>query len=628
MSSPTSTTPPVKADTALRFPLATLRQVRREVTRQLGRVRHAKLLFLLALVLLGLGAYAGVLVPQLMGRIVDVVMGHTQQSLWPIGAGLISAAIAGAVMSACGFYLVARLSERVIANLRQDMVGTALGLPTHRVEDAGTGDLVSRSTDDVAELSAAVTETVPTLSTSLFTVIATVIALFALDWQFLIIPVLVAPVYYFAAHRYLAKAPERYADERAAMAERARRVLEAIRGRATVRAFSMEDRMHTEIENASWGVVRKGIRARTTMLGLNAWMLGAEFLMLTIALSVGYHLVSTDALTVGAVTGAVLMIIRLRGPLNTFMRVLDVVQSGYASLARVVGVVTDPPVPVPDSGADAPRGRVELRDVSFSYSEAWAVRNIDVTIDPGETVAIVGASGAGKTTVAALVAGLRVPDAGEVLVDGYPVSSLSDRERIARLAMVSQEVHVFSGTLRQDMTLAKPDATDAELLSALDLVHARPWFDRLAQGLDTVVGARGIQLDPVAAQQLALARVLLLDPAVVIMDEATAEAGSVGAGALEDAADRVTRDRSALVVAHRLDQAASADNILVMDSGQVVEQGTHDQLLARGGIYHRLWSAWTAGRHEVGNVGHGAADAEVVGGHTAEIPTPISHTRV
>ncbi|MCK0089780.1 ABC transporter ATP-binding protein [Rhodococcus sp. HNM0563] len=602
MSSPTSPTPPVKADTTLRFPLATLSQVRREVAHQLGRVRHAKPLFLLALVLLGLGAYAGVLVPQLMGRIVDVVMGDIQQSLWPIGAGLMSAAIAGAVMSACGFYLVARLSERVIANLRQDMVGTALGLPTHRVEDAGTGDLVSRSTDDVAELSAAVTETVPTLSTSLFTVIATVIALFTLDWQFLIIPVIVAPVYYLAARLYLSKAPRRYADERAAMAERARRVLEAIRGRATVRAFSMEGRMHTEIGNASWSVVRKGIRARTTMLGLNAWMLGAEFLMLTIALSMGYHLVSTGALTVGAVTGAVLMIIRLRGPLNTFMRVLDVVQSGYASLARVVGVVTDPPVPVPDSGVDAPQGRVELRAVSFGYGDSWAVRDIDVTIGPGETVAIVGASGAGKTTVAALVAGLRVPDAGVVLVDDRPVSSLSDRERIARLAMVSQEVHVFSGTLRQDMTLAKPDATDAELLAALDLVHARPWFDRLPEGLDTVVGARGIQLDPVAAQQLALARVLLLDPAVVIMDEATAEAGSAGAGALEDAADEVTRGRSALVVAHRLDQAARADNILVMDSGQVVEQGTHDQLLARGGIYHRLWSAWTAGRQETDDV--------------------------
>ena len=613
MSQSPAAIPPVKTDTALRFPLATFGQVRREVARQLGGVRHAKLWLLVALVLLSVGAYAGVLVPQLMGQIVDLVTGRSQRSMWQLGAGLLGAAVTGAVLSASGFYLVSRLAERVIANLRQDMIGTALGLPTHRVEDAGAGDLVSRSTDDVAELSAAVTETIPTLTTSLFTVIATVIALFALDWQFLVIPVIVAPVYVVAARLYLRKAPRRYAEERAAMAERARRVLEAIRGRATVRAFSMEDRMHTEIAGASWSVVLKAVRARTTMLTLSVWMLVAEFLMLALALAVGYHLVATDALTVGAVTGAVLMIIRLRGPLNMFMRVLDVVQSGYASLARVVGVVTDPPVPVPDSGVDAPRGRVELRDVSFSYGGKWAVRDIDFTIDPGETVAIVGASGAGKTTVAALLAGLLVPDAGEVLVDGHPVSSLSDRERIARLAMVSQEVHLFSGTLRQDMTLAKPGATDAELLTALDLVRARAWFDRLPRGLDTVVGARGIQLEPVAAQQLALARVLLLDPAIIIMDEATAEAGSAGAGALEDAAEVVTRDRSALVVAHRLDQASRAEKILVMDSGRVVEEGSHDELLARGGIYHRQWSAWTAGRR-ADDTGRDTAEGDAVAG--------------
>lgn len=596
----TTTTPsaPVKPDTALRFPLASAGQVRREVGRQLGRVRHARRWLLLALVLLSLGAYAGVLVPQLLGRIVDLVSGESGGSLWVISAQLLGAAVGGAILSACGFYLVSRLSERVIANLRQDMVGTALGLPTHRVEDAGSGDLVSRSTDDVAELSSAVTETVPTLSTSVLSVVATVIALTTVDWRFLVIPVLVAPVYYVAARRYLAKAPDRYAAERAAMAERARRVLEAIRGRATVRAFSMENRMHTEIGNASWDVVRKGIRARTTMLILNVWMLIAEYLMLAVALTLGYLLVSRDALTLGALTGAVLMIIRLRGPLNMFMRVLDTVQSGYASLARIVGVVVDPPVPVPDSGVDAPRGHVELRGVSFTYGGTWAVRGIDFVISPGQTVAVVGASGAGKTTVAALLAGLLVPDAGEVLVDGHPVSSLSDRERVARLATVSQEVHVFSGTLRQDMTLASPRATDDELLSALDRVHARSWFDRLPDGLDTVVGARGIQLQPVAAQQLALARVLLLDPAIIIMDEATAEAGSAGAEALEDAADVVTRGRSALVVAHRLDQASRADAILVMDSGQIVERGTHDQLISRDGVYAHLWSAWTAGRRQ------------------------------
>lgn len=589
-------TPPVKTDSALRFPVASAGEVRREVARQLRGVRHARRWLALAVVLLSLGAYAGVLIPQLMGRIVDLVSGQATGSLWQIGAQLLAAAVVGAVSSAAGFYLVARLSERVIATLRQDMVGTALGLPTHRVEDAGSGDLVSRSTDDVAELSSAVTETVPTLSTSVLTVVATVIALFALDWQFVVIPLVVAPLYYVAARRYLAKAPQRYAAERAAMAERARRVLEAIRGRATVRAFSLEDRMHTLIGNASWDVVRKGIRARTTMLVLNVWMLIGEFFMLAIALAVGYHLVATEALTVGAVTGAVLMIIRLRGPLNTFMRILDVVQSGYASLARIVGVVVDPPVSVPDSGVDAPQGRVELRGVGFSYGGSWAVRDIDFAISPGETVAVVGASGAGKTTVAALVAGLLVPDAGEVLVDGHPVSSLSDSERIARLATVSQEVHVFSGTLRQDLTLAKPAATDEELRLVLERVHATAWFRRLPDGLDTVVGARGIQLDPVAAQQLALARVLLLDPAVIVMDEATAEAGSAGAGALELAADEVTRDRSALVIAHRLDQASRADTILVMDGGAIVERGSHAALIERDGIYARQWSAWSAGR--------------------------------
>ena len=600
MSAPADPTAPAKDDTALRFPLATLGQVRREVADQLRRVRHATPALVVALILLSLGAWATVMVPQLMGQIVDLVTGVSDRPFWQLGVGLFGAAVTGAVLSACGFYLVSRVAERVIANLRQDMVGTALGLPTHRVEDAGSGDLVSRSTDDVSELSAAVTETVPILTSSMFTLAATVIALSTLDWQFLLVPLVVAPVYYLAARLYLRKAPGRYAEERAAMALRAHRVLEAIRGRATVRAFSMETRMHHQIADASWSVVTKGIRARTTMLILNVWMLVAEFLMLALALIIGYHLVGRGSLTVGALTGAVLMIIRLRGPLNMVMRVLDVVQSGYASLARIVGVVADPPTPVPDVGAGAPLGRVELRGVSFSYGGAWAVRDIDFSVEPGQTVAIVGASGAGKTTVAALLAGLLVPDRGDVLVDGYPVSSLSDRERIARLATVSQEVHVFSGTLRQDLTLARPGATDAELLTALNRVHARSWFDRLADGLDTVVGARGIHLDPVAAQQLALARVLLLDPAIVVMDEATAEAGSAGAGALEDAADEVTRDRSAVVVAHRLDQASRADTILVMEAGRIVESGTHDQLVTRDGIYSRLWTAWSAGRHAAG----------------------------
>ena len=254
--------------------------------------------------------------------------------------------------------------------------------------------------------------------------------------------------------------------------------------------------------------------------------------MLVLALSVGYHLVSGGALTVGGVTAAVLMIIRLRGPINTLMRVLDVIRSGYASLARIVGVVSDPPVPVPDLGAD-PRGPGRTTERQLQLRRRLGRSRRQPGHRAGETVAMVGASGAGKTTVAALVAGLRVPDAGQVLVDGYPVSQLSDTERIARLATVSQEVHVFSGTLRQDLTLAKADATDAELRAALDRVHAHPGstvcppVSTRGRGPRTPAGAGrrtavGPGPDPAAR------------PAIVVMDEATAEAGSAGAEALED----------------------------------------------------------------------------------------------
>lgn len=578
----------------LRFPLADFGEVRGEVARQIKEVPGAGAQGLVAVVLLSLGAGANVAIPWQLGRIVDIVINDGGGLLGAAG-WLVLAASAGAVLSAVGFFLVSRLSERVIANLREEMVGTALGLPVHRVEDAGSGDLVSRSTDDVSQLSNAVTETVPILSSSLFTIMATAVALVSLNWQFLLILVVVAPIYYFAARRYLQVAPSRYAAERASMADRARKVLEAIHGRHTVRAYRMEQTMHENIRQASQAVVDNGFAARISMITLQVWMSIAEFIILGGGLIVSFFVVREGALTVGAVTAAMLMLIRLRGPLMMFMRVLDTVQSGYASLTRIVGVVVDPPAAIPDSGAPAKVGHVVMDEVSFSYGGDWAVRDVSLTITPGQTIALVGASGAGKTTVAALLAGLRIPDQGTVTIDGVEVSTLSDAERVARLAMVSQEVHVFSGTLREDLTLAKPDATDEEIQQALEAVHAT-WCADLADGLDTEVGARGHQLEPVEAQQLALARILLLDPKVVVMDEATAEAGSSGAGALEAAAEEITRGRAALVVAHRLDQAARADRVLVMEAGKIVEDGTHEELVAHGGRYTDLWSAWSRGR--------------------------------
>ncbi|MDK4279841.1 ABC transporter ATP-binding protein [Corynebacterium accolens] len=578
----------------MRFPTATWPQVRKVVAQQLSAIPHARRRTLIAVVFLLAGAAANVTIPILLGKIVDAVT--TGASIALLGVLLIGVAAASAALSAAGFYVLSQLTERVIASLREDMVSTALGLPTHRVEDAGTGDLVSRSTDDVAELSAAVTETVPVLAKSIFAIASTGVALLTVDWQYLVVILAVTPLYFLAGRYYLRRAPDRYAAERAAMADRARRLLEAIHGRETVRAFRMENAMHDRIGAASTRVVEEGYNARRTMMVLQAHLTGIELVLLGSGLAVSFWVVQANALTVGAVTAAMLLLIRLRGPLMGLMRVLDTVQSGYASLARIVGVVIDPPEPVPDSGAPRGDGSVDMRDISFRYDDnSWAVEGLNLAITPGETVALVGASGAGKSTVAALLAGLRVPDQGTVLVDGVEVALLSDAERIQRLALVSQEVHVFSGSLREDLALAAPQATNAEMVQALRQVQA-DWFFDLEAGLDTIVGAQGMPLDPVAAQQLALARIVLLDPRIIILDEATAEAGSVGAESLEDAAESVMEGRTALVVAHRLDQASRADAIVVMDNGRVVEQGSHAELLNYGGRYKQLWAAWQKGR--------------------------------
>lgn len=588
-----------KDDQELRFPLASGKEVWKELKAQIQAVSNAGWLFLLAIIILSAGAWLNVTVPQLLGRIVDVVRASSAEAeaqLWELALIMAAATVGAAVLNALGFFLVSKIVERVIANLRESMVVTALGLPTYKVEDAGTGDLVSRSTDDVSMVSSAVTETLPMLTGALFTIIATAIALLGIDWQFIIIPLVVAPIFYASAKWYLRVAPPKYAAERAAMGERARRVLEAIRGRNSVRAYQMENKMHQRIFESSWEVVSNGVSARVTMIRLNQVTLLCEFLMVTGTIVIGYFLVQNGAVTVGAVTGAALMMIRVRGPLMHLMRVLDTVQSGYASLARIVGVTLNPPKAVPHAGAPEAKGEVILRDVSFGYGDGWAVDDVNLQLKPGQSAALVGASGAGKSTVAALLAGLRIPNQGEVLIDGIPVAALSDAERKLRIALVSQEVHVFSGTLREDLTLAQPNATDDELLDALRRVNAMSWFETLADGLDTVVGAQGVAIEPLEAQQLALARVLLLDPKVIVMDEATAEAGSAGASKLEDAALEVQKGRTSVVVAHRLDQACVADVILVMDHGKVVERGSHGELVSMGGRYATLWDAWQRGR--------------------------------
>jgi ATP-binding cassette subfamily C protein len=278
---------------------------------------------------------------------------------------------------------------------------------------------------------------------------------------------------------------------------------------------------------------------------------------------------------------------RLFNPVSTILFTFDEIQAAGASLARLVGVGTLPVAPSGTVRLD--RADLSLRHVSFAYDERVPVlRDITLRVAPGERVALVGSTGAGKTTVASIAAGILRPLSGTAWAGDVPV----DRLAPGVIAIISQEAHVFAGPLIEDVRLARPGAPVEDVINALATVGALEWAESLPSGLRTVVGEGAHPLTAAQAQQLALARLVLLDPPVAILDEATAEAGSSGARALEESAMAATKGRTTLLVAHRLTQAATADRVVVLEHGEVVEEGTHDRLVAAGGRYAELWSAW------------------------------------
>jgi len=525
----------------------------------------------------------------------DGITAGSVRALLVIVAVFVVIGVAGWIAGYWQAYLSSWVGNRVLLDLRRQVFRHLMRLELGHHERTPTGRSVSRLTADIEAVNQLVVEGATSLVINGLTLIGVVIILLAYDWKlavaaFLIFPLLAVGTWWF---RVRATRAYRLTRERVAVVLSV--LQENLSGIRVVQAHGREEEARRRFREANLEYRRANM---STITVSGAYFPGVELLAAlgtALILWYGGNRVLDADLSVGVMVAFIGYLASFFDPIQQLSQLYNTFQAAMAALEKIFGVLeTDPRIADAPDAVDLPdvAGRIDLDGVSFGYGREYVIRDVDLHVEPGTTVALVGATGAGKSTLAKLIARLYDPDEGAVRIDGIDLREVREESLRAAMGIVPQEGHLFSGTIAENVRFAHPLATDDEVRRALDAVGALAFVDDLPDGINTDVQERGARLSAGQRQLICFARALVPDPRLVVLDEATSSIDIATEKRIEDALDRLLEGRTAVIIAHRLSTIRRADVIVVVEDGRIAEMGSHDDLMRAGGRYAALYADW------------------------------------